>query len=123
MLYPFLSPESSLLTIYFVVRSFVNLVDHHGVGLRLTILPAWNDVDMKPGTKVVNIMTEKRKLMKDRSADGDDGEILVSIEFPSMMHGWVPRGDTRDPKVVAEQERALQLTADFLQRHTTTTPG
>ena len=87
------------------------------IGQPMLLLPAWNDVDMKPGTKVVDVMTQTRKTMKDNNREKEDDEIVVSIEFPSMMHGWVSRGDTRDPAVAAEQERALQLTVDFLQQH------
>ena len=99
----------------------------------MLLLPAWNDVDYKPNTKVVDIMTANRlqqqqlrrsnnNAKNNNNNNNNDGEEVeppvVSIEFPTMMHGWVSRGDPTDANVAKEQERALQLTVEFLQKHT-----
>ena len=94
----------------------------------ILLLPAWNDIDMKPGTKVVNILAsnaiERRNIERssissndDKKEDDDEEEAEeppVSIEFPSQLHGWVSRGNPNDPQIAAEQKRALQLTVEFL---------
>lgn len=104
----------------------------------ILLLPAWNDVDLKPGTRVVNTIQANREVFVKQYKKGDkkgqdtiyeppeeqspsssgDSEGAVSIEFPTMVHGWVSRGDPTDPNIAAEQERALQLTADFIRKHT-----
>ena len=95
----------------------------------ILLLPAWNDVDMKPGTAVVNAITNKLQSLKKKDSEDSDTPLnefelksdeeppTVSIEFPTMIHGWVSRGNPKDPNVAAEQERALQLTVDFIQKH------
>lgn len=97
----------------------------------ILLLPAWNDVDLKPNTALVNIVASKLQTKKKTAQtqsnfnvaesvqdDDDKSECpTVSIEFPTMMHGWVTRGDPTDPNVAAEQERALQLAVDFIQKH------
>lgn len=100
----------------------------------MLLLPGWNDISMKPGSNVVNIMTQNRMQQMQKSADSAastaDNEtkqedtdkqkeetVIVSVEFPSMGHGWVTRGDPSDPKVAAEQEKALEMTVEFIQKH------
>jgi dienelactone hydrolase len=79
-------------------------------------LPAWNDGDFKPGTEII---TAIQRNLAAANADKEEPELpVVSIEFPTMIHGWVSRLDpTWDPNVAAEQERALQLTVDFIRKH------
>jgi dienelactone hydrolase len=85
----------------------------------ILLLPGWNDVDLKPGTQIVKAI-QKNLAIANAGADKEepDQELpVVSIEFPTMMHGWVTRLDPADPNVAAEQERALQLTIDFILKH------
>ncbi|CAB9500987.1 Dienelactone hydrolase family protein [Seminavis robusta] len=82
----------------------------------ILFLPAWNDGDLKPNTKIVNII--QQNLTKKRQIQPQEA---VSVEFPNMIHGWVSRGDPTNPAIAAEQEKALKLTVDFIQKHSTTT--
>ena len=84
-----------------------------------------NDFDLKPASELVNTMKEARNQVLER-LEADDGDynpkaqdipFVASIEFPTMLHGWVSRGNPADPNVAAAQERALQLTVDFIQKH------
>jgi hypothetical protein len=71
-------------------------------------LSAGND-ELKAGQHVV---------VQINAASRNIAESDVAIEFPEMVHGWVTRGDgARDPRIAAEQERALQLTVDFIEEH------
>lgn len=82
---------------------------------------------MQPGTKVVDIMTEnsntrrRQQHQKNNSTNetDDDGNdpLVVSVEFPTMMHGWVSLGDPTDGNVAEEQKRALEMTVKFIQAH------
>lgn len=69
-------------------------------------LAASND-DLKVGTPVVEALAKGRGVEQDK----------VSIEFPEMKHGWVPRGDSSDEKVKADQEKATTLAVDFVKEH------
>lgn len=42
--------------------------------------------------------------------------LSATIEFPSMVHGWVPRGDISDPLVKHNIELAISLSSDFFER-------
>jgi len=85
----------------------------------MLLLPAWNDVDMKPNSKIVQIMTRNwKERMAGHIQKQKEEEPIVSIEFPTMMHGWVSRGDYTDPKIATEQKRALDVTVSFLWNHT-----
>jgi dienelactone hydrolase len=70
------------------------------------LLPAYND-DLKTNSKVVLIMAEARGVSVDE----------VSIEFPTMRHGWVTRGDSANVEIAEQQELALKLSAEFLKKH------
>lgn len=73
----------------------------------LLLLPAWND-DLKPNNRVVQIMAEARGVPADE----------VSIEeFNAMRHGWVSRGDSTDTEVAKNQDRALELAANFIMKY------
>jgi dienelactone hydrolase len=45
------------------------------------------------------------------------GDKCVLQEFPEMLHGWVPRGDLSDPKVVRDVTEAMRLVIEFLNTH------
>ena len=72
----------------------------------LLLLPAGND-DLKANSKVVEILAAARKVPPEQ----------VAIEFNTMSHGWVTRANPADPIMAEQQERALQLTAEFIETH------
>jgi len=72
----------------------------------ILLLPAGND-DLKPGNAVVDTLAEARGVSPEE----------VSIPFPTMIHGWVTRGDSEDPEINECQNKALQLTVDFIEKH------
>lgn len=75
------------------------------------LLPASNDNAVKVNSPIVKCMARAR---------GDVPENEISVEFPTMKHGWVSRGDARDSEIAQQQERALQMTTDFIKEHSTT---
>lgn len=84
-------------------RSPVDLAER--VQRPILLLPAKNDNHLHPGSEVTNIL----------QSHSDEP---VSILFEDMLHGWVSRGDgKKHPKVGENQEKAIQLTVDFLERH------
>ena len=96
----------------------------------ILLLPAWNDFDLKPGSPIVNVIQHNLVTAaannQNNNVAGNDGSgtdpvppppPVVAMEFPTMIHGWVTRGDVTNPTIAAEQERALQLTVDFIQKH------
>ena len=76
----------------------------------ILLLPGWNDYDMKPGSAVSNRL--QRNLQGQMMKEGD-----VTIEFPTMIHGLVSRADSNDPKVAEAQQRALDMTVEFIHNH------
>ena len=83
--------------------------NNHNTIPPLLLLPARNDDGLLADSAVVQLLAAARHVPVHQ----------VAVEFPTMRHGWVTRGDgAADPRELAqEQERALQVTADFLQRH------
>lgn len=74
----------------------------------ILLLAAGNDDGAKPNSDVVKVLAEARKV-----PPGD-----VSVEFENMKHGWVTRGDgEKDPRIKDAQEKAFQLTTDFIEKH------
>ena len=82
-----------------------------GSTTRLLLLAARNDEHMHPSSPSVQLM---------ESAQHDKQEAdAISIVFEDMLHGWVSRGDGEaDPNVADQQEKAISLAVDFLERHT-----
>lgn len=72
----------------------------------ILLLPARND-DLKPGCLAVDTLAKARGLKPDD----------VSIEFPTMLHGFVTRGDLNDADVCANRAKALDLAVDFISKH------
>lgn len=65
----------------------------------ILLMPAGNDsAKLKPGGKCMQIL----------------GENSESVPFPSMIHGWVTRGDRSKPKVKAAQDEALERVKTFV---------
>ena len=83
----------------------------------ILLLPANNDYDLKPGSEVVDAIVANINNSCNNGNGKDESSTTVSIEFPTMNHGWVTRGDSNDPDIAAEQERALQLAVEFIQKH------
>lgn len=73
----------------------------------ILLLPASNDEPAKVGTKVVEILAKARGVE----------ESVVSVEFPEMIHGFVPRGDSSDAKVKEAQDQATTMACDFIKEH------
>jgi len=69
-------------------------------------MPASND-ELKVGNPVVEMLAKARGIEQEK----------VAIEFPDMVHGWVPRGDSTDEKVMEAQVKATTLAADFVKEH------
>ena len=78
------------------------------VGTRpLLLLPAGND-DLQPQShEAVQILAHARGISEED----------IAISFPSMIHGWVTRGDPSNDEVKTEQEKALKLTVDFIEAY------
>lgn len=73
----------------------------------MALFAAGNDPDdVKPGGSFEKILRAK-----------EFGNRCVFVEFPDMQHGWVSRGDDRDPKVKRDIERALNLTLEFFNKN------
>lgn len=69
------------------------------------LLPAGNDPpDAKPGGDVVKAL-EANKIP------------VEATEYKDMQHGFMPRGDLNDPKVVAACEDAEKKTYEFLAKY------
>jgi len=73
----------------------------------LLLLPSKNDKELKPDSDIVKFLAERRSMTPDE----------LSIEFPDMVHGFVARGDSSDPKIKEAQEKVLSLTFEFLDTH------
>lgn len=69
-------------------------------------LPAGND-DIKVGHAVVDIMAKARGVEPEK----------LAIEFPDMMHGFVPRGDSTDTAVKEAQDKVISLIVEFVKEH------
>jgi dienelactone hydrolase len=72
----------------------------------ILLLPAGND-ELKPGHEAVQILAKARGVVQEE----------VSVEFPTMIHGWVTRGDSTQPDICENQLKALQMTVDFIEKH------
>ncbi len=70
-------------------------------------LPAREDDDLKTSSPLV------QKLAKRRALTVDD----ISVEFPTVPHGFVARGPFLKGEYKEAQDRAIQLTVDFLEKH------
>eukprot|EP00941_MAST-03F_sp_MAST-3F-sp1_P003855 g3855.t1 len=69
----------------------------------MLLCPAGNDPDnVKKGGEVV-------------MAIRNSGQKCETVEFPEMMHGWVPRGDAKDAKVARDVNKALDLVSNFFK--------
>lgn len=67
------------------------------------LLPAGDDpANLKPGSKTVEEIEKY------------GGK---SVLFERMNHGWVTRGDTDNPEVKEDGEKALVLAVDFFNQH------
>jgi hypothetical protein len=73
----------------------------------ILLLPARQDVDLKPDSDAVRLLAKRRPTLPDK----------ISIEFPNMSHGWVSRGDSSNPLVKGEQERATEMMVNFFNEH------
>jgi dienelactone hydrolase len=71
----------------------------------LLFLSAGND-ELKVGNPIVQQLAQQR---------GGIDEATIAIEFPDMVHGWVGRGDANDAKIAEQQEKALNLTTNFIK--------
>lgn len=70
----------------------------------LAFMPAGNDDDhYRDGT-----------LAKLVEAAGFD---CLTVDFPDMQHGWVPRGDTSDPLVARDVKKAVSEATGFFTKH------
>ncbi|XP_075260642.1 putative carboxymethylenebutenolidase isoform X2 [Convolutriloba macropyga] len=69
------------------------------------LLPAGNDpADVKPGGEVVKTL--------------EDNKVPVeSKDYPDVQHGYMPRGDLSDPKVVEACEDAEKRTYSFFEKY------
>ena len=73
----------------------------------MALFAAGNDPDdVKPGGSFEKILRAK-----------DFGRNCVFVAFPDMQHGWVSRGDDRDPVIKRDVEKALHLTFEFFQQN------
>ena len=71
----------------------------------LLLLPAGNDELQPRSHEAIQILAHARGVSEEE----------IAINFPSMIHGWVTRGDPADKEVKKEQERALTLTVEFIE--------
>ena len=72
------------------------------------LMPAGNDSkQIKVGGTVTAILAKARNVK----------ESQVSLEFPEMSHGWVPRGNPEDDNIRNAQNKALEKTAEFILKH------
>merc|ERR1712224_214647 len=75
----------------------------------LLLMGAKNDHEMtKPGSESLAILSKAR---------GGIPETDISIEFPTMKHGFVSRGDPKDEDINREQEKGMCLAVDFIKNH------
>lgn len=70
------------------------------------LLAASSDTAMKPDGKVTQAMAKTRGVPTDQ----------ISVEFPTMEHGWVARGDSTDEETAKQQREALKLTVEFIKK-------
>lgn len=73
----------------------------------LLFLPAKEDAGMKAEDEVAIKLAEQRGIKPEE----------VSIEFPTMSHGWVNRGDPSQPEVKENQDKAINLAIEFFNKH------
>lgn len=71
-------------------------------------LPSRSDGDTKVDSVIVKQMAEQRNV---QPAD-------ICVEFSDMIHGWVTRGDLANEQVAQNFERAMAMTARFIQTST-----
>jgi len=45
------------------------------------------------------------------------GNEYFVTDFPDMAHGWVPRGDTKDPNVARDVQKCLDLSTTFFKKY------
>ena len=69
------------------------------------LFPAGNDPpDVKPGGEVIKTLEA-------------NGVAVECKEYAEVQHGFMPRGDLSDPKVVSACEEAEKLTYEFFSKH------
>ena len=74
----------------------------------ILLLPAGNDsASVKPGGGSAGILAKARGV----------AEECVSRPFEDMVHGWMTRGDEKDPVVARDQRRTMELCAAFLEEN------
>ena len=73
----------------------------------ILLLPAKQDHMLMADTEIVKALAERRSITPEE----------VVIEFPTMDHGFVSRGDSSDPQIKQAQDKAVGLTAEFLKKH------
>lgn len=73
----------------------------------ILLLPTKQDADVKTDSKVVRQLAKRRATVPEE----------IAIEFPTMDHGFVSRGDLADPAIKAEQGRATEMVANFFKKH------
>ena len=68
-------------------------------------MPARNDpADVKPNGDVVKAVEA-------------NGVVCESVDYAEMVHGFMPRGDLSDSKVVRDVEDAEKRTYEFFAKH------
>ena len=73
----------------------------------ILLLPAKQDKEAKPDSDLVAQLAKRRATVPSE----------ISFEFPTMTHGFVARGDSTDPAVKAEQDKATDMVASFFKKH------
>lgn len=73
----------------------------------ILFLPAKEDDGLKASSPVVQTMAKRRGVTAEH----------ISVEFPTMPHGFVSRGRFMGPEYRIAQDRAIQLTVDFMEKH------
>ena len=89
-------------------RKEVDLAASMGEAAPCFIMPAGNDVDILKGTPFVEALKESTEASKEEE---------VCVEFLDMVHGFVARGDSTDPEIKKNQEKALKLAVRFFDEH------
>lgn len=74
----------------------------------ILLLPAGNDsATIKVGGKHTKALAEARKI----------SESAISVEYSSMKHGWVSRGNGNVPAIAECQEEAMKTIVKFLKEN------
>lgn len=73
----------------------------------ILFLNAKQDTGTKSNVDIIRQAAECRGITPDE----------IAIDFPDMDHGFVTRGDSSVPSIRESQDKAIKLTADFLERH------